>query len=97
MATAQLNRVCGIALIVLSLGALLTVIIGALTQPPQPRADEGALARIFQLSIAAMVPAGFLFLATADWTHPLRSARRLVFPAIVTALAFVILFYLERS
>ena len=36
-------------------------------QPPGREPDEGTGAHIFQLSIAAMVPATLVFLATADW------------------------------
>jgi hypothetical protein len=67
----QINRVSSRILIVLSFTALLAVLSGY-TQPPQP--DEGAAAHIFQLSIVALVPMILLFLATADWKLPLRSA-----------------------
>ncbi len=92
----EINRVSGIVLVVLSLTALLTVLIG-LTQPPQPPPrDEGTGAHIFQLSVAAVVPMIFLFLATADWRRPLRSARPLVFSAAALVLAFGALYYLEH-
>ena len=64
------------------------------TRPPLP--DEGAGAHIFQLAIVALLPAGLLFLGTADWTQPLRSLRRLAVPAVVVALAFAALYYLEH-
>lgn len=89
----QINRVSCKVLIVLSLTALLTVLIGY-TQPPQP--DEGTLAHIFQLSIVASVPTIFLFLATADWKQPWRSVRPLALPAAVLVLAFAALYYLEH-
>ena len=92
----QINRISGKVMIVLSLIALLTVLSGY-TQPPQPPApDEGAAAHIFQLSIAALVPVILLFLATADWKQPLRSARPLAFPATALVLAFGALYYLEH-
>jgi len=87
------NRVSGILLIGLSVVALLTVVSGFF-QPPQP--DEGAAAHIFQLSIAALVPALYIFLATADWKQPLRSARVLAFSAASLVLAFSALYYLEH-
>jgi energy-coupling factor transporter transmembrane protein EcfT len=89
----QINRLSGKVLIVLSSIALLTVLSGY-TQPPQP--DEGAGAHIFQLSIVALVPIILLFLATADWRQPLRSARPLVFPAAALVFAFGALYYLEH-
>ena len=73
MRAEQINRVSSIVLIVLSLTALLPVLSGYLPgHPPLP--DEGAAAHIFQLSILALVPMIFLFLATADWAQPARTA-----------------------
>ena len=63
----QVNRASAFALIVLSLTALLDVLLLGYTRPPLP--DEGAGAHIFQLAIVALVPTGFVFLATADWTQ----------------------------
>lgn len=89
----RINRFSSVALSVLSLTALFVVLVGY-TRPPQP--DEGALAHIFQLSIVALVPAGIVFLATAEWTQPARTARRLVLPAAAVVLAFCALYYLEH-
>ena len=90
----QINRVSGIIVIVLSLIALLAVLSGY-SQPPQP--DEGTAAHIFQLSIVVLVPMTVLFLATADWKQPLRSAARpLAIPAAALVLAFGALVYLEH-
>ena len=60
------------------------------------RSDEGTGAHVFQFSIAALLPVGLLFLATADWARPLTVARRAVFPFVVVLLAFAILHYYER-
>ena len=97
----QINRVSTVGLIVLSLTALLTVLPGALRAVlsghiPPPEPDEGTGAHIFQLSIVALVPMGLIFLATTDWTQPLRSVRRLAFPAAAVVLAFGILYYWEK-
>ena len=89
----QINRVSATLLIVLSLTALLAVLSGY-TQPPEP--DEAAAAHIFQLSIVALVPVILLFLATADWSRPLRNRRRLGFPAASLLVAFGALYYLEH-
>ena len=91
----QVNRVSGKVVIILSLTALFAVLSGY-TQPPQP--DEGAAAHIFQLSIVALVPMILLFLATADWKLPLRSARplALAFSTAFLVLAFAALYYLEH-
>ena len=80
----QINRVSGKVVVVLSLAALLAVLSGYI-QPPQQ--DEGAAAHIFQLSIVALVPMILLFLVTADWKQPWRSARPLSFPAAALVLA----------
>jgi len=89
----QINRVSSRVLIVLSLTALLAVLSGY-ARPPQP--DEGTAAHIFQLSILALVPTFLLFLATADWRQPLRSARPVAFTAATLVLAFGALYYLEH-
>jgi hypothetical protein len=80
-------------LIGLSFTALLAVFSGYF-QPPQP--DEGVGAHIFQVSIVALLPTILLFLATADWKQPWRSARPLVLPAAALALAFAALYHLEH-
>jgi hypothetical protein len=91
----QINAASIGVLIALSLIALFTVLSGyPYTQPPQ--SDEGAAAHIFQLSIVALVPTIVLFLVTADWSQPLRSARPLAFPAAALILAFAILHYVEH-
>ena len=90
----EINRVSGILLTVLSLTALLDVLLVGYTQPLLP--DEGTAAHIFQLSIVALIPIGFLFLSTSDWTQPVRTVRRLAFPAAALVLAFAALYYLEH-
>ena len=94
MRAQQINRVSWIVLIVLSLIALATVVSGFL-QPPQSQTDEGAAAHIFQLSIVAFVPATLLFLATADWSQPLRTARAFGIPFVTVLVACGVLYYLE--
>jgi len=89
----RVNGISAIVLLLLSLVALLAVLSGFM-QPPQH--DEGTAAHIFQLAIAALVPAIAVFVATADWTQPLRSARATVYPAAVLVLAFGALYYLEH-
>ena len=86
----------------LTLTALLTVLTGALSalfgpQNPFRQPDEGAGAHIFQLAVAALVPMGLLFLATADWSRPLRAARPLALSAVALILAVGALYYFEHS
>lgn len=89
----RINRVSGKIIIALSFVALLTVLTG-FAYPPQP--DEGAAAHIFQITIVALVPMILLFLVTADWRQPLRSARPLTIPGFALVLAFGALYYLEH-
>jgi hypothetical protein len=89
----RINNASGMVILFLSLTALVMVLTGYL-QPPQP--DEGPAAHIFQLCIVALVPMVLLFVATADRSRPLRSARRLVLPAVALILAFSALYYLEH-
>lgn len=93
MRAQNLHRASAVTLAVLSLTALAAVLSGYL-QPPQ--ADEGPAAHIFQLSILALVPAIVLFLGTADWKQPMRSARFLAFPGAALVLAFGALYFLEH-
>jgi hypothetical protein len=89
----QINRVSGKIIVVLSVTALLAVLSGY-AQPLQT--DEGTAAHIFQLSIAALMLVGLLFLATTNWKEPQRSMRMLALPGGVLALAFAALYYLEH-
>jgi hypothetical protein len=82
----------------LSLLALLTVLSGYL-QPPHTqtgRGDEGTAAHIFQISIVLTALTILLYIATADWTRPLQSARPLALPAAFLVAAFTALYYLEH-
>ena len=96
MDSARLNRACAFGLTALSLGALFLVLtavipIAATGVAPPPRADEGALARLFQLAILALLPTGLVYLGTSDWMHPGATARRLVLPAAAVTTAFALL------
>ena len=98
----QVHRASGAGLIALSLTALLSVLTGAYAvlvgdQNPFREPDEGTGAHIFQLSVVALLPVGLLFLATADWTRPLRAAWPLALSGAVLVLAFVTLYYFEHS
>ncbi|HUI85145.1 MAG TPA: hypothetical protein VL240_13025 [Candidatus Binatia bacterium] len=93
MHSQRINRLSRKFLIALSLIALLSVISGYF-QAPQP--DEGSAAHIFQLSIVLFAGMLLVFLATADWTQPLRNVRALLIPGSALVLAFGALFYLEH-
>ena len=89
----RVNRLSGKAMLLLALVALVTVLTGYL-QPPQP--DEGALAHVFQLSIALAMLALLVFLFTADWERPRGAVRGLSLPGIALAAAFGALYFLEH-
>jgi len=89
----KINSVSARIILVLSITALLAVLSGY-AQPPQ--ADEGTAAHIFQLSIVALIPVFVLFLSTADWRQPWRSARFLALPGTALVLAFGALYCLEH-
>jgi Na+-transporting methylmalonyl-CoA/oxaloacetate decarboxylase gamma subunit len=96
MSAQQVNRVSGIVMIVLSLIALSTILIGYIAPPAVPETDEGTGAHIFQLSIGLLAPLLAVFLVTADWKQPFESLRKLAIPAAAVAIAFAGLFYLEH-
>ena len=96
MRTQHVNRVSGVALVALPLTALLVVLWGY-TQPPLP--DEGTGAHLFQVSLVALValvPTALVFLTTADWSRPRRSARPVAVAAAATAVALAALYFLEH-
>jgi hypothetical protein len=98
----SVNRASLIAVFAFSLIALSTLVVvlsAALLSTghlPQPEPDEGTAAHIFQLSIALLLPAGLVFLATANWARPARVFRALVIPSCAVALAFGLLYYFEH-
>src|SRR5947209_703291 len=101
MTAPDINKASAIGLTVLSLTAFATVLTGALramfsATNPFAATDEGTAAHIFMLAIVGLAPVGALFLGTADWSQPARSAKRLVVPAIAVALAFALLYYFEK-
>lgn len=91
-----MNRLSSTILVVLSLLSLLTVLVGG-AQPPAPAPhDEGALARIYQLSVLALFPTTLVYVATADWRNPWRTLRPVAVALAVSVGAFLILYYLEN-
>lgn len=72
----------------------LIAVLSGYFQSPQP--DEGSAAHIFQISVVLFVGALLVFLATADWRQPARTARGLIIPASALVLSFVALFCLEH-
>ncbi|MEZ5293201.1 MAG: hypothetical protein R2745_19120 [Vicinamibacterales bacterium] len=98
MTNTRINRMSAVALLVLSLTASIVpwflAWLKGFDRPPA--ADEEAPAHIFQLSIALMVPAMLVYLATADWSRPWPLVRRVALPVTLTALSIAALFYYEH-
>ena len=90
-------------MIAFSLLALLTVMsayrvsfapFSIYMQPLEP--DEGTQAHIFQLSIVLLALMILLYMATADWTRPIRSLQPLAVSFAAVTLAFAALYYFEH-
>ena len=101
MNTQTVNRVSGYVMFGLALfamflviGATVLVMLGLFD--PSPGGDEGAAARLFQLAILLLLPAGLAFLVTADWNRPLAVVKRLVAPGVAVIVAFTVLYYMEH-
>ena len=100
--TESVNRVSLIAVFAFSLIALSTLVVAlsaALLSTghlPQREPDEGTAAHIFQLSIALLMPAILVFLATANWARPGHVVRALALPTFAVASAFGLLYYFEH-
>ena len=73
------NRLLGALLVALSVTLLVNDAIGF---GQQPLPDEGTQAHIFQLSVAAIVPAIALFAATLDRSRSPRAAWPLAFAGV---------------
>lgn len=86
----RINDLSGKWMMFLSLVALLTVITGYFQAPQQ---DEGTGAHIFQITMVLLAVLLLVFLATADFR---RMWRPLLVSAVLLALAFAALYYLEH-
>lgn len=84
----KVNRISGIAPIVLSLVAFGVVTVAVLTGSETGNADEGTIAHIFQLLIVAEVPFILVFVATAEWKSVIRVVGLIALQAAALVLAF---------
>ena len=96
-----INRISGYIILGLSLfemllvgGATILTRLGRFS--PSPDGDEGTAAHLFQLAMVLLLPAGLIFLVTADWRRPLKVVKRLVLPAVALVVAFSMLYYMEH-
>jgi drug/metabolite transporter (DMT)-like permease len=98
MTAHQIHRLGRSSMIALSLMALVTVLWGYTTPRGTPApTDEGTGAHLFQLAIVLLLPAGLLFLGTANWKEPRRIAVPLLIAGVALIAAFSALYYLEHS
>ncbi|HEY1446972.1 MAG TPA: hypothetical protein VGF33_00415 [Caulobacteraceae bacterium] len=88
MTRQRLNRLSGIAPVVMSVMAFLVVMAALATGFEKGEKDEGATAHTFQLLIVAQAPFIMAFLATSDWTRFVRVARYLALQVAGLVLAF---------
>ena len=96
-----INRVSGHVVLGLSVFAMLLVVGATVLATlgrfnPSPDGDEGTAARLFQLAILLLMPAGLAYLVTADWRQPVKVAKRLIVPALALVAAFSTLYYMEN-
>lgn len=68
----RVNRVSGVAPILMSAAALAIVGFVVLTGWQRHLPDEGAAAHIFQILVVAQAPLIMMFLGTADWRRTRR-------------------------
>ncbi|HEY2482075.1 MAG TPA: hypothetical protein VGI30_07755 [Caulobacteraceae bacterium] len=88
MTRQQLNRLSGIAPVVLSVMAFLLVMTALATGFEKGEKDEGATAHLFQLLVVAQAPFILAFLATAEWGRMARVARYLALQIAALVMAF---------
>jgi len=92
-ARARIHRIGALAILFFSAVALLTILIG-IGQPPEP--DEGTLAHIFQLAVAAILPCGLVFFFFADPRRPWRDGKIVALAAVMLTVAFTLLYWMEH-
>jgi hypothetical protein len=90
MTRTHVNRIGMVAPVLCSILAL-GLVVANLLAGVQPQEDEGAAAHLFQLLIVLQLPLGLIFIATADWSRPLRAMIVLAVQASALAAAFAAL------
>jgi hypothetical protein len=95
MTRQQVNRLSGIAPVVMSVLAFLVLMAALATGFERGEKDEGATAHTFQLLIVAQAPFILAFLATADWGRFVRVARYLALQIAALVLAFAPVAYFK--
>ena len=91
----RINRITGIAPVVMSLSAFAIILVVVTTGWQRNLTDEGAAAHTFQLLIVLQLPLIATFLGTADWGRFMRVARPMVFQFAALGVAFGALAYFQ--
>jgi hypothetical protein len=91
----KINRVCGIAPMVMSLVAFLLVLVAVSAGWEKGQTDEGSAAHIFQILIAGQVPLILIFLLSADWNKYARVLRTVAFQVLGVLIAMSPVFYFK--
>jgi len=86
------NRICTVLPVMFSIIAL-GLVLGAVAAGVPPQSDEGTLAHLYQLLMAAQFPLVIVFIATAEWTRPRQAMIVLMVQAIAGAAALAALFW----
>ena len=86
MSRRGVNRILMVLPILCSVLAL-ALVLGNVAAGVPPQEDEGTAAHPFQLLIVAQLPLVLLFLATSDWTRPMRLFLALTVQALALAAA----------
>ena len=93
MRSTRVNQASSLAIIVFSVTALAVVLWAVHTAA---LTDEGTGAPPFSTVGRSLYPVTLVYLITADWSQPWRSARPIAIAVATTTLAFAALFYLEH-
>jgi hypothetical protein len=93
--TASLKHPSAFLPVVMSLGALTTVVVFLVRHGPAPQADEGAAAHIWQLLMAGQVPIVVFFAIKWLPRSPLRALRVLALQAGAALAAMAPVFLLQ--
>lgn len=93
MSSQKVNRICGVAPVIMSLAAFLLVFAAVVAGWAKGQTDEGSAAHIFQLLIAGQVPVIFVFVVTSDWRRYLRTLSFLAIQVLSIAVALMPVWY----
>lgn len=88
--------VIGLSLFAMSLVVGATVLVKLGRLDPAPGGDEGTPARLFQLAVALLLPAGLTYLVTMEPGRLRREVLRLIVPAVALIIAFSTLYNMEH-